>query len=143
MRTSMAYVLVFGLALSLSACGKKEAPSAPTPAPEVKKAEPTPAPAAVVDPATQAAEIFKMRCSTCHGAGGMGDGPASAGLNPKPRDLTSGEWQKSVENDYIEKIILVGGAAVEKSVAMPPSPDLAEKPEVIIEIRKIVRGLSK
>ncbi len=33
--------------------------------------------------------IFNTQCSTCHGAGGKGDGPAGKMLNPKPADLTS------------------------------------------------------
>jgi mono/diheme cytochrome c family protein len=32
-------------------------------------------------------QLFKIYCSSCHGADGKGDGPASASLNPKPRDF--------------------------------------------------------
>ena len=35
--------------------------------------------------------IFAERCATCHGSGGAGDGPAAAGLDPKPADLTDPE----------------------------------------------------
>lgn len=31
---------------------------------------------------------FAAYCSSCHGAGGKGDGPAAAGLERKPADLT-------------------------------------------------------
>lgn len=34
------------------------------------------------------AEDFATFCSACHGAGGKGDGPAAAGLDRKPADLT-------------------------------------------------------
>ncbi|MGH2531204.1 MAG: copper resistance protein CopC [Thermomicrobiales bacterium] len=34
-------------------------------------------------------EIYLANCATCHGAAGQGDGPAAAGLNPPPADLTS------------------------------------------------------
>ena len=40
-------------------------------------------------------EIFVQQCQLCHGAEGKGDGPASAGFNPKPRDFTSGEAWKN------------------------------------------------
>ena len=31
--------------------------------------------------------LFKTYCIACHGPGGRGDGPAAAGLNPKPPNL--------------------------------------------------------
>ncbi len=36
-------------------------------------------------------EIYNGVCATCHGAGGKGDGPGGAMLNPKPRDFTDAE----------------------------------------------------
>jgi len=33
--------------------------------------------------------LFRTHCSVCHGQAGRGDGPAAAGLNPKPADLTA------------------------------------------------------
>jgi mono/diheme cytochrome c family protein len=32
--------------------------------------------------------IYEQHCQSCHGPGGKGDGPAAAGLNPTPGDLT-------------------------------------------------------
>lgn len=34
------------------------------------------------------AELYGTNCASCHGAAGMGDGPAGMTLNPKPRNLT-------------------------------------------------------
>ncbi len=34
-----------------------------------------------------AAEIYEDNCAVCHGASGVGDGPAAEGLDPKPADL--------------------------------------------------------
>lgn len=36
----------------------------------------------------EAAALFAERCASCHGAAGRGDGPAAAGLDPPPADLT-------------------------------------------------------
>jgi mono/diheme cytochrome c family protein len=88
----------------------------------------------------EAKEIFTQRCSTCHGASGKGDGAVAAALNPKPRDLSGADWQKSVTDEHIEKIILGGGAAVGKSPMMPPNPDLESKPDVVRALRQLVRG---
>lgn len=105
-------------------------------------AQAAPAADAVPPAATQEAqEIFKSRCVTCHGAAGKGDGPASAALTPKPRDLGDAGWQKSVTDAHIEKIILSGGPAVGLSPLMPGNPDLAAKPDVIKALRAMVRGL--
>lgn len=105
----------------------------------------SPAPAAeekISDAAKkEAATIFAQRCTTCHGANGKGDGPASAGLTPKPRDFSSADWQKSVTDEHIEKIIKLGGAAVGKSPMMPGNPDLTAKDEVVKALRAHVREL--
>ena len=90
----------------------------------------------------EAQDIFKNRCTMCHGQSGKGDGPAGAALNPKPRNWTDTEWQKVVTNEEIEKAILGGGQAVGKSVLMPANPDLANKPEVVKALRQIVRSYS-
>ena len=91
----------------------------------------------------EAKEIFASRCVTCHGAAGKGDGIGAAALNPKPRDLSSKDWQKTVADAHVEKIILEGGPAVGKSVAMPPNPDLARKPLVVKALRAHVRSLGQ
>lgn len=92
------------------------------------------------DPKREAQEVFASRCAACHGPAGQGDGPASAALKPKPRDLQDPAWQRSVTDQHIERIIEGGGAAVGKSPLMPPNPDLAGRP-VIQALREHVRGL--
>ncbi len=151
-------VLIASFALSTLtlACSEKkpEAPAAPAPS-ALEPAAPAPAPAApaeaaqpaaaapAADPVAEAAEIFKTRCSTCHGLEGKGDGAAAAALNPKPRTFTDKEWQKSVTDEHIEKIIVGGGASVGKSALMPPNPDLADKKEVVAALRATVRKLGE
>src|SRR5690625_1828214 len=74
--------------------------------------------AAVAADADAGAAKFKQLCATCHGDSGHGDGPASAALNPKPRDMTDHEWQESVDDDHIRTVIKDGGAAVGLSPTM-------------------------
>ncbi len=86
---------------------------------------------------------FDTLCFTCHGKTGAGDGPGSAGLVPKPRDFQDPDWQSSVTDEHIEKIIVGGGAAVGKALTMPPNPDLKSKPGVVAALREHIRGLNK
>jgi len=92
----------------------------------------------------QAAENkFKILCSTCHGPQGTGDGPASIGLVPPPRNFQNAEWQASVTDEHIEKIIVGGGGAVGKAITMPSNPDLKSKPGVVAALREHIRSLVK
>ncbi len=128
--------------LLASACGSGESPEArPADTRPREAAKPTPA-ASGADAVAEAEQIFATRCAACHGARGAGDGPGSAGLVPKPRNLQDPEWQAEVTDDHIEKIILYGGAAVGKSPAMPANPDLMAKKPVVVALRDHIRGLA-
>jgi mono/diheme cytochrome c family protein len=39
------------------------------------------------------AKTFRNVCAACHGAGGRGDGPGAAGLDPHPRDLSTRRYR--------------------------------------------------
>jgi hypothetical protein len=73
---------------------------------------------------------------------GKGNGPAAITLNPKPRNYTDANWQKSVTDDHIREIIVKGGAALGKSPNMLANPDLADKPDVVNELMKKVRSFA-
>jgi cytochrome c553 len=108
--------------------------------------EPSPPPTrdnATAPAAQEARNTFDTLCSTCHGKSGKGDGPAAATLQPKPRDYTDKAWQSTVTDEQIRQIILEGGAAVGKSQMMPPSPQFKDKPGVVDELVKIVRGFGR
>lgn len=69
--------------------------------------------------------VYVSRCAVCHGATGHGDGPAAAGLVPRPRDFVRSPSERSKED--IVAIIRDGGARHGLSAAMPPNPDLTEQ----------------
>jgi mono/diheme cytochrome c family protein len=48
--------------------------------------------------------LFEINCQTCHGEKGIGNGSGSAGLNPKPANLTSNEVQKQSDGAIFWKI---------------------------------------
>jgi mono/diheme cytochrome c family protein len=130
------------LALALGLAGACQSKHETAPPPPAKPASPAPPPEPVAeDPAATARELFRVRCSVCHGPTGRGDGPGGAALNPKPRAFTDSVWQDSVKDEPIGTIIVKGGPAVGKSPGMPPNPDLENKPEVVRELVKLIRGL--
>jgi mono/diheme cytochrome c family protein len=139
-------VVLVALAI-LVACERGDAPSTPS-EPAAPPPAAAPAPAAPSGEPGEAAEaeakqIFETRCVTCHGPRGEGNGPASAGLTPPPRNFTDPAWQTSVTDAHIEQIIKFGGAAVGRSPAMPANPDLMAKPEVVAALRAHVRELAE
>ncbi len=101
LRPAAIALIAIALALSLAAlagCGGGKAASSDAASPGTSA---TPAPAAAA-PATDSAaspaagmpasadpgeRVFKTRCIICHGPSGHGDGVASKGLDPKPRNF--------------------------------------------------------
>ena len=138
-------VLILFAGLWLAAgCSESERPAEPAQAPAAPVVAPAPTAAGdAVAAQAEAEKIFSERCVTCHGASGGGDGPASAGLVPKPRNFQDHAWQQTVSDEYIEQIVQYGGAAVGKSPAMPANPDLMSKPAVVAALRTHVRALAK
>lgn len=130
----------------VTACtGDKPAEPTPTAVTPPPAPAPAPAPAAAPasDPVAEAEAIFSTRCAACHGVSGKGDGIAAASLNPKPRDYSDKAWQASVDDAYLAKSILEGGAAVGKSPLMPGNADLKDKPEVVNALVAKVRFYGK
>jgi len=124
----------------LTACKEKAAEAPAEPLPTFAAGAPAAAGGAASD---EAKTVFAQRCTLCHGAAGKGNGPAAANLNPKPRDYSDATWQASVTDDVLHKTIVEGGAAVGKSMMMPPNADLRDKPQVVDELVKIIRGFKK
>jgi cytochrome c553 len=144
--------ILFGLALALSACGKKDeggdkkSDTAGDKKAGDKKAGDKKAgdkKAATKSPADEAKQMFNTMCATCHGKSGKGDGMAAKDLPAKPRDYTDKEWQAKATDENLAKAIIEGGPAVGLNAAMPPNPPLKDKPEVVAELVKIIRAFGK
>ena len=128
------------IALALcAACGKNEKP----PPPSNTHINQESGPSSKQPPGGDAKAYFQQTCSLCHGADGTGNGPMAAQLNPKPRNYTDPNWQASVTDDQIKEIIVGGGAAVGKSISMPPNPGLQKDPAMLEGLVKIIRGFGK
>lgn len=130
--------------VALGACGDKKDDDKGTTQPATDQpaggaAQPA-TPAATVPPEQEARQLFDTVCAACHGKTGAGDGPAAATLDPKPRNYSDPEWQATTTDEEIAAIIVKGGAGVGKSPMMPAQMQLANKPEVVNELVKIIRS---
>jgi caa(3)-type oxidase subunit IV len=67
-----------------------------------------------------AASSFGTVCATCHGAGGAGDGPAGAALDPAPASFVDPAFWEGRDRDRIITVIRDGAAAVGGSALMAP-----------------------
>ncbi len=143
--TRMAAVaaLMVGGGSLINGCSKNEPQQAATTAAATPTPAPAPTPAPPADPAAEAKQVFKSRCVVCHGDHGAGDGPGAAAIVPKPRAFAEPEWQASVTDEHLRRIIVEGGPAVGKSPGMPPNPDLKGKDEVVAALVKVVRDFKK
>jgi putative copper export protein len=86
----------------------------------------------------QGQNVFHQHCAVCHGRYGHGDGPAAAGLNPTPADLTAAHVDDHTDGDLFWW--LTHGIA---GTAMPPWQEQLSEPErwmVVHYIRSLRRG---
>lgn len=64
--------------------------------------------------------LFDQQCVACHGAQGKGDGPASAGLNPKPRNFTVADgWKNGRKPSQIFQTLTKGLNAMPAFASLP------------------------
>ena len=86
----------------------------------------------------QGQNVFQQHCAVCHGRDGRGDGPAAAGLNPTPADLTAAHVDDHTDGDLFWW--LTYGIA---GTAMSPWQEQLSEPErwmVVHYIRSLRRG---
>jgi mono/diheme cytochrome c family protein len=95
-------------------------------------------------------EIYQLNCLTCHGPDGKGHGPASAALDPKPRDFTTDRFyidananNKTGEDVDLARVVREGPGAFGGSSVMPgwkSSFSEQEVRDVIAYVRQFSRG---
>lgn len=57
--------------------------------------------------------LYAQHCASCHGARGMGDGPAGKGMNPPPPALGSADVMRDVPPSLMYRIVSVGIAGTQ------------------------------
>lgn len=63
--------------------------------------------------------IFETNCAACHGISGQGDGPAAAGLNPAPANLSDGDMIGMLSDGYLFWRVSKGGMMEPFNSMMP------------------------
>jgi mono/diheme cytochrome c family protein len=92
--------------------------------------------AVAADPVSHGQQIYQARCALCHGAEGKGDGPASAALNPKPRNHTDGAYMSTRTDEDLMAVIHDGKGG------MPAWKSVLTEQEMQ-DVLKYVRTLAK
>ncbi len=73
-------------------------------------------------------QLYEKNCAACHGAHGLGDGPAAKALNPPPASLAGIGRMPMTSDAYLYWTIAEGGAPV--GSAMPPFKAALGKDEI-------------
>jgi high-affinity iron transporter len=103
-------------------------------------ATPAAAQAATPESLTNGAALFKRQCVMCHGATGVGDGPAAKNLKGKLPSLADKATMSKLTDAQIHEAITAG-----KKTEIGNMPALGKrlKPEEITDIVNYVRTLAK
>jgi cytochrome c553 len=87
------------------------------------------------------ADLYSTLCASCHGDGGMGDGPAGASLDPAPAPVAHSS--QMLGDDLLYWRISEGGAPAPFSSAMPAWKDSLEEQarwDLVNYMRALGRG---
>jgi|NGEPerStandDraft_6_1074524.scaffolds.fasta_scaffold133672_2 mono/diheme cytochrome c family protein len=73
-------------------------------------------------------QLYEQNCAACHGAQGLGDGPAGKSLNPPPASLIGLRRMPMVGDGYLDWTIAEGGVPV--GSAMPPFKNVLKPDDI-------------
>ena len=79
--------------------------------------------------------VFKQNCTVCHGEKGEGNGPAAAGMNPKPRNLVKDKFKNGDKPEEIYKTVTNGLNGM-PSFASLPEADRRAVADYVNSLRK-------
>jgi mono/diheme cytochrome c family protein len=85
-------------------------------------------------------QLFQeIGCNGCHGDNGTGDGPASAGLDPSPRNFTNEKWQEARADGELRYTIFNGS----EGTAMIANEAMFDDPNDVWNVINYIRSLKK
>jgi mono/diheme cytochrome c family protein len=109
-------------------------------APPVKTATPAPAAKASPESIANGEIIYKRQCQMCHGATGMGDGPAAKMLKGKLPNLSDKATMAKIKDEEIHEALMNG---LKTEVGNMPSFKTKLKPEEMDDVINYVHTLAK
>ncbi len=82
-------------------------------------------------------KLYGTNCAVCHGPKGKGDGAGSKGLNPPPRNFTTGKFKFGKDDASLFKTLAKGSPGT----AMPAWTSLSEKQrwQVISYLKTLIK----
>jgi len=114
-------LLLAGCGLNASPAGTTDPPRTPLPSSSASGRHAVPAERAIAE---LGATSYARYCTECHGAGGGGDGPAAALLDPRPTDFRDAAYMRDQTPAYYYRAITDG---VVGSSMMPWDPRLDDR----------------
>jgi len=72
--------------------------------------------------------LYEQNCAACHGAKGLGDGPAGKSLNPPAADIAATVQMPMASDAYLYWTIAEGGAPL--GTAMPPYKSVLKEEQI-------------
>ena len=88
---------------------------------------------------TRAREVWVEDCADCHGLTGRADGQLAATIDPPPPDFR--DPCRKITDEWIERVILSGGASYGGSEAMKAHHELHYEPDVLRQLVTYVQAL--
>ena len=82
--------------------------------------------AAPADARARGENIYAVRCAPCHGVDGGGDGPAAAGITPKPRNFRDPDFWRGRTAEQLRLVVRQG----KPGTLMPPFEGVLSAAEV-------------
>lgn len=92
--------------------------------------------------ADEGKKLFMVECASCHGEGGLGDGPVGKALKPPAGNLTDPRLHDAVGDDYFFWRISEGGSFAPFNSGMTPFKDKFSE-EQRWQLVAFVRSLKK
>jgi mono/diheme cytochrome c family protein len=141
MKVSKVAIAGLAVAFAMSAASAMAAERDPIPprAPATAKGDKNPVPSSA-DSVSHGKELFQeIGCNGCHGDNGTGDGPASAGLEPSPRNFTNAAWQGARADGELRYTIFHGS----EGTAMIANEAMFDDPNDVWKVINYIRSLKK